>query len=100
MAKVKLEVIPWLTDYFGARGASRLVLEEEAAEGQTVRDLLDRLAARYQEFGNLAFDADKGQLSGHITVICNDRLLELLSGLDTVLKDGDAIMLLPAYAGG
>jgi len=100
MAKVKLEVIPWLTDYFGARGASRLVLEEEAAEGEKVRDLLVRLADRYQEFGRLAFDAEKGQLSGHITVICNNRLLELLDGLDTVLKEGDTILLLPAYAGG
>lgn len=100
MAKVRLEVVPWLTRAFGVTGPGRLVKEEEVDAGATVRDLFDRLATQYQGFAELVFDRDSRELTGLVSVIFNDRVIELHGGLDATVADGDTIILLPAYAGG
>ncbi|MFH1140340.1 MAG: MoaD/ThiS family protein [Chloroflexota bacterium] len=100
MTRIRLEVIPWLTRAFGAPGPGRLVREEEVEAGATVRDLFDRLASQYQGFAELVFDRHNQQLTGLVSVILNDRILELQGGLDTTFADGDTILLLPAYSGG
>ena len=100
MPRVKPEVLPWLTVAFGAKGPGHLVIEEEVDLGATVRDLFDRLAFQYQGFAELVFDRDRRQLTGLVSVILNDRILELQGGLDTTFADGDTIILLPAYSGG
>ncbi len=100
MSRIRLEVLPWATKAFGSKTGRRLVIEEEIEEGSRVKDLFATLAQRHQAFSQLVFDPASGKLTGEITVICNGRLLELAGGLDTVLNDGDELMLLPAFAGG
>lgn len=100
MAKVKIEVFPWLSGTFGSRRSDRLVLEEEVGDGTTMGLLLRKLAADHKEFGDITFDQDTQDLSGHISVILNGRLLELAGGLEASLKDGDSLLLLPAFDGG
>ena len=100
LAKVKLEIVPWLTDYFGFKGSRRLVLEEGLEDGATLRDLLMRLADQYQGLAELFFDPEGQELSGQISIIVNDRMLELVGGLETRIDDGARIMLLPAFDGG
>ena len=100
MPRVRIEVIPWLTTAFGAPGSGRLVREEEVDPGATIRDLFDRLASQYERFAELVFDRDGRHLTGLVSVIFNDRILELQGGLDTTFADGDTIIILPAYSGG
>ncbi len=100
MAQVTLEVLSWLSPRLGAQQAGRTSLQEEVAEGETVRDLLSRLASKYPDFINLVFDSQTGQLTHHVNLVLNSRLIELLQGLDTRLRDGDALLFLPAYSGG
>jgi molybdopterin converting factor small subunit len=95
-----LEVLPWATRAFDSSSTKRLVLEEEVQEGERVGDLFVRLASKYQGFGQIAFDPVARRLSGQVSVIYNGRLLELVEGLDTKLKDGDTLLLLPAFVGG
>ena len=45
-------------------------------------------------FGNL--NLDKGEL----VILVNGRNIDTLDGLDTQLKDGDSVTLLPPFAGG
>ncbi|MEE8443522.1 MAG: MoaD/ThiS family protein [Dehalococcoidia bacterium] len=100
MARIKLEVISWLTRAFSSKESSRLVLEEAVEAGNTVRDLFDRLAAENPVFAEYVFNREKQEITGHVSVIFNDRILELLDGLDTEVKDGDTVTLLPAFSGG
>ena len=91
--------MPWLSQALGAQD-SRLVLAEEIEEGETVGELLARIAATHERFGELALDPETGGLSGHVSLTFNGRLLELLDGLQTKMSDGDTIVLVPAFAGG
>lgn len=77
-----------------------MVREEEVEPGATVRDLFQRLTERYPAFGELVYDTRQRELTGLVSVIINDRILELVGGLDTEIHHGDCILLLPAYAGG
>lgn len=74
--------------------------EEEVEEGATVGALFDRLATENPDFARHVFDRDTKQLMGHVNVIFNDRILELVNGLDTEINDGDTLTLLPSFAGG
>ncbi|MBI4339941.1 MAG: MoaD/ThiS family protein [Chloroflexi bacterium] len=100
MPTVRLEVLPWLTRAFGAQGPGRLVRQEELAPGATVRDLFDRLASQYQGFAELVFDPNSRELSGLVSAVLNDRLLDLQGGLDVTFADGDTILMVPALSGG
>lgn len=94
-----MEIMPWLSQALEAKDY-RLVLEEEVEEDETVGELLARIAARHQRFGELVLDAETGGLSGHVSLTFNGRLLELLDGLQTKMSDGDSIVIVPAFAGG
>ena len=66
----------------------------------TVRALFDNMAAENHDFAQYVFDRDRQNLTGRVSVFFNDRVLELVQGLDTEIQDGDTILLVPAYAGG
>lgn len=100
MARVRLEILPWLTRAFGSSGGGRLILQEEIADAEGVGDLLSRLASRYPAFGEMAFDPFTRRLTGQVTVIHNGLMLELAEGLATELRDGDNLVLVPSFAGG
>ena len=100
MSKVRLEVMAWLSGSMGSPGSERLVLEEPVGEGDTVRDLLNRLAARHQVFREFVFDVNTQELTSLVSVVYNGRLLELVQGVRTPLKDGDNLLFLPAFSGG
>ncbi|MFH1560590.1 MAG: MoaD/ThiS family protein [Chloroflexota bacterium] len=100
MAKIKLHAISWLSRAFGAEDASHFDTEMEVKVGETVRALFDSLAAQSHDFAEYIFDRDRQDLTGRVVVVFNDRILELVDGLDTKIQDGDTILLVPAYAGG
>ena len=95
---VTVEVVPWLTDYFGHRGRGRLHLEERVVQGATVLDLMRNLATRYPGFAREAFS--QGELGGHIAVLLNGRWLQPSYNLDATLESDDTVTLLPAFTGG
>lgn len=100
MGKIRLEVLPGLSDAFGDKGSGYIVFNKETEEGTTVGDVISKLADEHQAFGDIIFDAKTGKPSGDVTIVLNDRLLESLKGLDTNVKDGDTIKLFPVIAGG
>ncbi|MBF8267039.1 MAG: hypothetical protein HW388_547 [Dehalococcoidia bacterium] len=100
MAKVKLQVISWLSRAFVATEVNRYDVELEVAEEETVGALFDRLAAENKVFADYVFDRSTQNLTGRVSVFFNNRMLELVQGLDTEMKDGDFILIVPAYSGG
>lgn len=100
MGKLRLEVYPWLTNTLGAESLNPIILEEEIAEGETVKDLLNRMAPRYPRFVEAIFNTKTQQLTGVVSLFYNGRMLELLGGVETRLSPETTLTLMPPWEGG
>ena len=68
------------------------------AEGGNVRDVLDDVDGRFPGFKDQVMS--DGQLHRFVNLYLNDEDVRFLQQLDTALKDGDVLSVLPALAGG
>ena len=68
------------------------------AEGATVGEVLDSLDSRFQGFKEQV--ADNGQMRRFVNIFLNDEDIRYTGGVDTALKPGDQLDILPALAGG
>ena len=68
-------------------------------EGNTVSDLLNNLDHRYPGFKSQVI-TDDGQLHRFVNIYINDEDIRYLGQLETPVKDGDVVSILPALAGG
>lgn len=73
-------------------------LEEVSASGATVGEVLGALGEKYPGLRERLLD-DKG-IRRFINVYLGDEDVRFLDGLDTPLKDGDSLTIVPAIAGG
>jgi molybdopterin synthase sulfur carrier subunit len=73
--------------------------EEVEAAGATLRAALDDLEAKYPGLKDRLLD-DKGKLRRYINVFHNDEDVRFGKALDTELRDGDLLAIVPAIAGG
>jgi sulfur-carrier protein len=73
--------------------------KEVAAGGENVGAVLKALAEQHPATQDQLFAAD-GQLNRYVNVYLNDEDVRVLAGLDTGVKDGDTLVILPAMAGG
>jgi MoaD family protein len=69
------------------------------ARGSSVREVLEDLARRYPGFGSSLFESD-GSLRRFVNIYVNDEDIRFLGKLDTTLRQGDSVSILPAVAGG
>ncbi|KYH39630.1 MAG: molybdenum cofactor biosynthesis protein MoaD [Candidatus Bathyarchaeota archaeon B26-2] len=66
----------------------------------TLRDAIDALTARYGvQFKNRILD-EKGKLRRFINIYINGKDIRFLNHIDTRLKDGDKVSVIPAVGGG
>lgn len=72
---------------------------EVTVEARTLGELLQVLAERYPGIGERVL-APTGGVHDHVNVYVNDTEFRSLQGLDTPLRDGDGVALIPAMAGG
>jgi MoaD family protein len=72
---------------------------EVSADGETVGDVLRSLTEQHPDTESQLFGAD-GDLNRYVNVYLNDEDVRVLDGLDTAVKDSDALVILPAMAGG
>jgi molybdopterin converting factor small subunit len=68
------------------------------ASGGTVQALLSDLTTRYPDIGPRLFD--NGQVRRFVNLYLNDEDIRYLENLDTAVKDGDQLSIIPAVAGG
>ena len=69
------------------------------ANGTNVRELVDDIVRQFPDFKDRVL-SDDGQLHRFINVYANDEDVRYLQGIDTKVKDGDTVAILPAVAGG
>ncbi len=68
------------------------------ASGETVREVLEDLAARYPALGGQLFD--DGEIAPFVNVYLGGEDVRTLDGLDTPVTEDQTVILLPAMAGG
>jgi MoaD family protein len=69
------------------------------ADGATLSDVLHDLEARYPGITKNVL-SDEGGLHRFINVYVNDEDVRYLGSLETEIKEGDTVSILPAVAGG
>jgi molybdopterin converting factor small subunit len=73
--------------------------KEVSASGENVGAVLKDLAASHPATESQLFSAE-GELNRYVNVYLNDEDVRVLDGLDTVVGEGDTLVILPAMAGG
>ncbi len=69
-----------------------------SVDGSTVGEVLDSLYERFDELRSRI--AEDGGLRRFVNVYVGGEDIRFLDGLDTAVKDGDEVTILPAVAGG
>jgi sulfur-carrier protein len=87
----KVRIPPTLRDETGGK-------RELAAEGDTVRDLLDDLMGRFPALQERL--VEDGELAPFVNVYVEGEDVRTLEGLETAVRPGSTVILLPAMAGG
>ena len=72
---------------------------EVEVEGATVGEVLKAVDAAHPGLADRLFD-ESGNLRRFVNVYLNDEDVRFLGGLETPVKDGDTVTVLPAVAGG
>jgi molybdopterin synthase sulfur carrier subunit len=72
--------------------------DEVEAKGATVREVIDDLERRYPGIKERLCD-DKG-VRRFVNIYQNEEDIRFLDSLQTAVKDGDSISIVPAIAGG
>ena len=72
---------------------------EVEAGGGNVLEVLRSLTGEFPDTEAQLFGED-GELNRYVNVYLNDEDVRVLDGLDTAVKDGDTVVILPAMAGG
>jgi len=73
--------------------------EEVSADGATVGNVVEDLERQYSGIKERLCD-DEGKVRRFVNIYVNGDDIRFLSNLDTALKDGDEISIVPAIAGG
>jgi MoaD family protein len=96
--KVTVEYLGYIKQTLGITQAENIELKPEA----TIRDLLILLAEKHCEpFKKTVYDPkDTTGLKPYHILAVNGLMITLLNGLDTKLRDGDRVSVMPVVTGG
>ena len=96
MIQVNIRTILEFTNIFGQRQ-----FEVSLAKDSTVGNLLEELTNTWgDELASRLFEPDRFKLLPHIGLMVNGRSISLLDNMNTVLHDGDQVLILPPVGGG
>ena len=74
-------------------------VESIEAHSETLAGALDTLNKKFPGIQERLFN-DEGQLHRFVNIYVNGEDVRFLSGLETALKEGDEVSIVPAVAGG
>ncbi len=72
---------------------------EVQVQASTIKEAIERLEEAYPGFKERLVD-EQGEVRRFVNLYLNDEDIRFLKGLDTELKDGDVLSIVPAIAGG
>jgi len=88
---VKVDIPTPLREHTGGKA-------QVEVKGATVGEALKDLVRQFPNIGTKLFD--QGRLRPYINVFVNDEDIRYLDDLNTPVKDGELVALIPAVAGG
>ena len=68
--------------------------------GGSLRECLNQLESQFPGLKERIVDAGSGELHRFVNIYVNGEDVRFLQGLQTALKDGDEVSIVPAVAGG
>ena len=96
MITVKIHTILTLKKVLGQRE-----IEVQLQEGSSVKDLLSWMTTQWgDDLSPHLFSPGTDQLLPHIRLLVNGQDIHFLNGIDTILRDGDELTILPMLTGG
>lgn len=94
--KVMLHTILGIKDVVGQR-----LTEIEIPNGSTVDDFLKYVKERWGvELATRLFHPDSMEVLPYVRVMVNGQSINFLEGMETPLKEGDEVLILPPASGG
>ena len=99
LPSVRVEVLSWLARGMNGQRSDKAVWDEPIAPGESLGDLMDRLAGRFSHFADF-YEPSSRILQEHVELVVNGRLYDLVGGFDTQLAAGDTVLLFPGFSGG
>jgi len=100
MAIVTVTVTRWLCQHVSVEPPDPAGVPVEVSEGETVRDILCRLAAKREGPWTAFLDEQAREVGSHVLVTLNGRLVNPADRGESLLRDGDQVLLLPMIEGG
>ncbi len=95
--QVTVDYLGYIKNVLGATQPEKITLKGEA----TIRDLLDALAEKHgSPFKKAVYEPGSADVKSTFIMIVNGLLLNQLRGMDTHLKEGDGVVLMPIVSGG
>ncbi len=73
--------------------------KEVSVSASSVKEGIDQLIASYGELAGRLLDKD-GNIETFINVLVNNKDIRYLDGLETEVKEGDKMIIMPAIGGG
>lgn len=73
--------------------------DEVSAEGANIAEILESLEGQYEGLKGRICE-DDGSLRKFVNIYVNDEDIRFLENLDTAVKEGDELSIVPAIAGG
>jgi molybdopterin synthase sulfur carrier subunit len=94
--RVKVHTILGLKEILGGRE-----MEIALSRGSTLQALISHMVARWGErLSSRLFEPGSSNLLPRIRVMVNGRDIGFIGGMETVLQEGDEIVIFPPVAGG
>jgi molybdopterin synthase sulfur carrier subunit len=94
--KITLHTILGPKEIIGQR-----LTEIDLPQGSTIADFLAYLRERWgDELSTHIFDPTSGAVLPYVRVMVNGQTIHYLQGMETLLKEGDEILILPPVSGG
>jgi len=76
-------------------------VELSVSEGSTLGELLTTMVNRWgHELAESLFEAESRDVLPHIRLMVNGQDITFLDGMETVLQNGDEVLILPPVSGG
>lgn len=95
--KVKVEYVGHIRNIIGSAHEEEVEIKEKA----TIADLLTLLSEKYGEpFKKAIYQSGGADVKSNYIITVNGYLLNQLNGVETKLKNGDLVALLPIVSGG
>jgi len=75
--------------------------EIELPQGSTIADFLTYMRERWgDKLSTRLFDPASGDILPYVRIMVNGQTINYLDGMETALKEGDEVLVLPQVSGG